>query len=310
MGLNKFITKKGRVLLDLTEDTVTPETLGKGVTAHDRSGEPIVGTMEGGGECSGNHIIEVDELPTENIDETALYKVGDSYYKYRNVPFSDLILGFYGSVLVFSELAAAQGYEYSFNTIPTKTTENIKVSDGQSNWHWYYVQDENDVLFYGDMEGTGTNAWLPCAAVGFGAFGGFVSDVSEVTGDGYYALGYAGFVNYIVPKGSVTITENSIVDVTDKKSVIVDVPQPSGTKYIYQNGTYDVADYQSAEISVPVPDGYIKPSGTITISQNGTHDVTSKASAKVSVPTTYVVQSVEDLPSAPVGSIAYVLGGE
>jgi hypothetical protein len=48
MGLNKFITKKGRVLLDLTEDTVTPETLGKGVTAHDRSGEPIVGTNEGG----------------------------------------------------------------------------------------------------------------------------------------------------------------------------------------------------------------------------------------------------------------------
>jgi hypothetical protein len=50
MGQNKFITKKGRVLLDLTGDTVTPETLGKGVTAHDRSGEPIVGTMEGGGE--------------------------------------------------------------------------------------------------------------------------------------------------------------------------------------------------------------------------------------------------------------------
>lgn len=76
MGLNKFITKKGRVLLDLTGDTVTPETLGKGVTAHDRSGEPIVGTMEGG-----------SSLPIEVATEdemTALLSTAEvgSVYKY------------------------------------------------------------------------------------------------------------------------------------------------------------------------------------------------------------------------------------
>ena len=37
------------VKLDLTADTVTPETLAEGVTAHDASGAQIVGTMQSGG---------------------------------------------------------------------------------------------------------------------------------------------------------------------------------------------------------------------------------------------------------------------
>lgn len=37
------------VKLDLTADTVTPETLAEGVTAHDKSGAQIVGTMQSGG---------------------------------------------------------------------------------------------------------------------------------------------------------------------------------------------------------------------------------------------------------------------
>ena len=36
----------GKVLIDLTEDTVSPDTLLTGTTAHDRSGASIIGTME------------------------------------------------------------------------------------------------------------------------------------------------------------------------------------------------------------------------------------------------------------------------
>jgi hypothetical protein len=39
----------GKVLIDLTEDSVTPDTLAEGVTAHDKSGALIVGTMQSGG---------------------------------------------------------------------------------------------------------------------------------------------------------------------------------------------------------------------------------------------------------------------
>lgn len=50
MGVNKVTLndpiKGEEVVLDLTGDTIKPEYLNKGITAHDASGEPIVGTRE------------------------------------------------------------------------------------------------------------------------------------------------------------------------------------------------------------------------------------------------------------------------
>lgn len=46
---NNKIEYFGNVLIDLTEDTVTPETLAEGVTARDKTGAVITGTMAGGG---------------------------------------------------------------------------------------------------------------------------------------------------------------------------------------------------------------------------------------------------------------------
>lgn len=52
MAENPYVNKViygDTVLVDLSADTVTPETLMEGVTAHDKSGAPIVGTGSGGG---------------------------------------------------------------------------------------------------------------------------------------------------------------------------------------------------------------------------------------------------------------------
>lgn len=49
MAVSKIALANGEVLIDLTADTVTPETLAEGVTAHNAAGEPIIGTMTGGG---------------------------------------------------------------------------------------------------------------------------------------------------------------------------------------------------------------------------------------------------------------------
>lgn len=56
MGVNK-VEYGGKTLIDLTNDSVTPETLMEGETAHDASGEPIVGTMKKGG--SENAVLSV-----------------------------------------------------------------------------------------------------------------------------------------------------------------------------------------------------------------------------------------------------------
>lgn len=48
MAINKVVYG-GNTLIDLSGDTVTPGTLAEGVTAHNAAGEPITGTMTGGG---------------------------------------------------------------------------------------------------------------------------------------------------------------------------------------------------------------------------------------------------------------------
>lgn len=47
MAVNKVVYGT-TVLVDLTEDTVTPSTLMQGYTAHDKSGALITGTATGG----------------------------------------------------------------------------------------------------------------------------------------------------------------------------------------------------------------------------------------------------------------------
>lgn len=61
MAVNKVVinTENGaETLIDLTEDTVTPETLAEGATAHGASGEQIVGTMKAGGASSWNDLTD------------------------------------------------------------------------------------------------------------------------------------------------------------------------------------------------------------------------------------------------------------
>lgn len=65
MAVNK-VEYYGRVLIDLTEDTVTPETLAKGITAHTATGEKITGTMESG---AGEDLTAVIAEQAELIEE-------------------------------------------------------------------------------------------------------------------------------------------------------------------------------------------------------------------------------------------------
>lgn len=67
MAVSKIELANGEVLIDLTADTVTPETLAEGVTAHDKSGAVIVGTMTGGG--GGNSEEDVAALLGNTMTE-------------------------------------------------------------------------------------------------------------------------------------------------------------------------------------------------------------------------------------------------
>lgn len=74
MYVNKVLYGE-EVLFDLTGDTVTADTLAEGVTAHNASGEMIVGTMRDGSEITEMFVPKVSEngelvwtFPTFEID--------------------------------------------------------------------------------------------------------------------------------------------------------------------------------------------------------------------------------------------------
>lgn len=50
MGVNKVNLSNGETIIDLTSDSVSPETLAEGETAHNSQGERIMGTMSRGGD--------------------------------------------------------------------------------------------------------------------------------------------------------------------------------------------------------------------------------------------------------------------
>lgn len=118
MAYNKFITQDGVVALDLTEDTITAETLEKGITAHDKHGVLIVGTMESGEvleEYDGTVIIGSDF----NLALSGVYQPGSTlhtdYLKINSAPSSDT------------------DYDYSARTLATNGSVTVKAT---SYWFW------------------------------------------------------------------------------------------------------------------------------------------------------------------------------
>lgn len=77
MGINIVKLADGEVLIDMTSDTVTPETLAEGATAHDASGEKITGTMTAGtGSGSANAVLFTAQTLTDEQKAQARANIG------------------------------------------------------------------------------------------------------------------------------------------------------------------------------------------------------------------------------------------
>lgn len=90
MAVNK-VEINGQTAIDLTQDTVTPGTLQKGYTAHDKSGTKITGTLEtsssGGGSSSETWVLDSEAYLAPSGGETF-----NASFKSNGLPFSSITL--------------------------------------------------------------------------------------------------------------------------------------------------------------------------------------------------------------------------
>ena len=97
MAVNK-VEYNGNVLIDLTGDTITPDKLVKGITAHNAKGEAITGTHEcssggsGTNNCEAYHITSTSD--TISFNGSGTIKVWG--YGYHSSGYSTTVYAFCG----------------------------------------------------------------------------------------------------------------------------------------------------------------------------------------------------------------------
>lgn len=135
------------------------------------------GNSGSGSTTLNSYIIEVDELPKENIDENAIYKIKEE--------FKDIVIVNSGEVSYLSDLIFFKLFIFD-----EKPEDNIYISDISHNIYFYYIKNENDVFLYMNL-GVGEN-WYSFANLTdqmMGAslsFKGRIDELYDNLDDGYY----------------------------------------------------------------------------------------------------------------------------
>ena len=108
----------GKTILDLRSDTVTPETLQKGYTAHDKSGTKITGTLEASssGGAKETWVIKSDATGTFATTQISFTSNGQKFTSIgANSDSSFFVILYYDSNEIAGYDPGAGPYEYGFD---------------------------------------------------------------------------------------------------------------------------------------------------------------------------------------------------
>ena len=172
-----------------------------------------------------------------NFDEETKLVFGydTAYYKYGSAKdIKDVIIVENGEAYLLAEAFSVVGAVISYDTIATKDTADIKQSDINTfNLVIYYIEDEDDLFIYADVDENGTTEWWSLSNLDMGVFHGFVTSKDQATENGYYALGGDGYEKYFQPRGQLTLSTNGYADATDFSTVKVSIPEYTG-RVVYE----------------------------------------------------------------------------
>lgn len=229
MGYNKIVYDNN-TLIDLTADTITPDKILVGYTAHDRAGNLITGTASG----EVGQVKTMDELE-QNWDNEGGFLLsydpatGDRSYILNTVTTSKGIFNESTSYDGASKwyLEQVSGYtnrfyvytyvndvkEYMYNN--TTTNANFMELNTTSKTA-FDISCEGDSKFL--FKVSTKNAWLQHSNSGGGMR--LYTDHNNANNS---QLTFTYQQNSIVPYGTLTITENGTYDVYNYKTVIVNI---------------------------------------------------------------------------------------
>ncbi|MBO5702152.1 MAG: leucine-rich repeat domain-containing protein [Clostridia bacterium] len=173
------------VLIDITDSTVTKETLAEGVTAYDKSGEKITGTMKqnvsGGGSSGGVPVEVIARIATRITanDLQGVLGIGTyAFYNYtslQSVEFPDTLLqiqnySFYGCTRLTSitipENVSVLGTHsfYGCTGLTNATILSTKADEISANM-FYQCNKLASVTFPSNIKSIGSYAFYKCSSL-------------------------------------------------------------------------------------------------------------------------------------------------
>ena len=229
MGVNKVVYGT-TVLVDLTEDTVIPERLISGYTAHDKTGVEIVGVATGEATRVGN----LEELQS-NYDSEEGFLI--SYDNATN-----------GITYITNTVTTSKGIYEETTSTTSASTWWFELVSGYTDRFYVYTIVNDEKLYMFNNTNAGAN-FMGLSATEKAIFIISYADIDKFyfkisTGNKWlqHSNGVGGMRLYIYNNTAA----NSQLSLTYKVNSIV----PYGTLTITENGTYDVGRYKTVIINI------------------------------------------------------------